>query len=76
MSGMDPDEMWRASPTAPCGCEWDGWHCPHCASVTEHSGDAWEPAHTVGCHNRAKAAARAIEAALAGGPLPPVDDDF
>ncbi len=44
---------WRESPTAPCGCSWDGWHCPHCGSVTAHSGDAWEPAHTLRCHRQA-----------------------
>ncbi|CAI9408388.1 hypothetical protein HIDPHFAB_01069 [Nocardioides sp. T2.26MG-1] len=47
------DQFWRTSPTAPCGCNWDGWHCPHCGSVTAHSGDGWEPNHTLGCHRHA-----------------------
>lgn len=44
------EEAWRTSPLAPCGCGWDGWHCPHCGSVTARSGDAWSPAHTRSCH--------------------------
>lgn len=44
------DEAWRVSPVAPCGCTWDGWHCPHCGSVADPAGDAWHPAHTLRCH--------------------------
>lgn len=46
------DDFWRTSPISPCGCDWDGWHCPHCGAVTAHSGDAWEPKHTLSCHRR------------------------
>ena len=58
---------WRESPTAPCGCAWDGWHCPHCGSVTARSGDAWEPAHTLRCHRRADAHARSEPDSLEAG---------
>lgn len=47
------DEPWRVSAVAPCGCPWDGFHCPHCSQVTAPSGDAWHPAHTRPCHTRA-----------------------
>lgn len=79
-TGGEPStgQDWRTSPTAPCGCAWDGWHCPHCGSVTDHSGDAWEPAHTLGCHTGAQA--RADHAARAAGQdqasVEPVDDNF
>lgn len=46
------DEPWRSSPVAPCGCEWDAWHCPHCGRVTNPAGDAWYPFHTLRCHDR------------------------
>lgn len=42
---------WRASARAPCGCAWDGQHCPHCGLVTDTSGDAWSPVHTIRCHS-------------------------
>lgn len=44
------DVPWRTSPVAPCGCDWDGLHCPHCTMVTDTSGDGWHPAHTIRCH--------------------------
>lgn len=44
------DQPWRLAPVAPCGCQWDGWHCPHCRSVTDTAGDAWYPFHTLRCH--------------------------
>ena len=47
------DEPWRTSPVAPCGCTWDGFHCPHCGMVTAPGGDAWSPAHTLACHQKA-----------------------
>lgn len=49
------DEPWRSSAVAPCGCGWDGLHCPHCSRVTDHAGDAWSPAHTRPCHASAAA---------------------
>lgn len=73
-TAIDADEAWRDSPTAPCGCEWDGWHCPHCGLVTSHSGDAWSPAHTLKCHEGA--AARADSTSDPDeGPVE-LDDDF
>jgi hypothetical protein len=53
------EEPWRASAVAPCGCAWDGFHCPHCSRVTAHSGDAWSPVHTRACHAAAAAHAAA-----------------
>jgi hypothetical protein len=67
---VDEHEPWRTSPTAPCGCEWDGYHCPHCGSMTTHGGDAWEPRHTLTCHRPVR------QPAFATGEEPPVDDDF
>ena len=60
------DEPWRVSTVAPCGCSWDGFHCPHCSMVTDHSGDAWSPAHTRSCH--ASAAAHAAHSRRTPGP--------
>lgn len=66
-------DEWCTSATAPCGCDWDGSHCPHCGSVTATSGDAWELAHTMGCHRRDFALRRrvALDADDAGGPIAP-----
>ncbi len=47
------DAAWRAFPGCAPRVRRDGWHCPHCGSVTAHTGDAWEPRHTVGCHRKA-----------------------
>lgn len=60
------DRPWRTSPVAPCGCAWDGLHCPHCMMVTAPTGDAWHPAHTIRCH-RVALAARAGRGSAAGG---------
>eukprot|EP01032_Pedospumella_encystans_P037313 gene37313-42257_t len=62
------DVPWRTSPVAPCGCYWDGLHCPHCTMVTDTSGDGWHPGHTIRCHQGRDAVGGRRSGPGSGGP--------
>lgn len=51
------DVAWRVSSVAPCGCAWAGRECPHCSTLGPAEGGVWSSAHTINCHNDARAGA-------------------